>query len=883
MKSGVAKFDLGAGTASLWVGATGTTILVGGTPDASVTSLNLAGIQGIRINGHSGPTQSFDNLVIGTTMDDVNATDSPPISGTWTNPVGGQWNTAGNWLTNIVATGSGSTADFSTLNISADTTVHLDSARTISNLVFGDTDTSSAAGWTLANNSVAGNILTLAGTTPTITVNALGGTKTATISAVVAGSAGLTKSGPGTLTLTGTNTYSGATTISAGSLQIGDGGTTGSLSSSSAITNNANLTINRSDALTISNAITGSGTLTKTGSGTLTLEGDKAYSGGTTITGGTLRAVRGSLGTGSVVVYDGSTLYLNDQWVLCGANPYSVATGDIGTLTINSGGTLQLDAVQGFVNGATNLILNGGLITGGPNDFRGDLFLWNGNQQITAGGAATSTIASIIGVTGNNNTITVNAESTLNLTGGIKNSDWYNNGSSPGGIIKAGSGTLSISGSSSYSGDTVITGGTLKLQGATFSNTPRAYTISSGAVLNLNGDMAFATGTTTLSGTGTLRLTGGTLANGIGPGRNLNFALGGDAIIDLQAGAAIINGGWQTMTWTSNQADLIVNGTLDIWDGQAVFADALTGSGSITKTHGGNSPTLLTVGVDHGGGTFSGNITNAAGQIAFTKQGTGTQILTGTNTYSGTTTINAGTLQIGDGGTTGTLGSGPVTIASGATLIINRSDDYSLSAGQSISGAGSLIKNGSGTLTLPSSDTFTGGITLNAGTLKAGANEAFGASGTTFPLNDGSIHLNGYSQTLAAVTGSTSSSIQGGTGLTSVLTLGSGNTSSTFVGALSGNLALVKIGTGTLTLSGSVTMTGVITVQEGTLDLSAATLSPGTRINTAKLATVKLPTASISKLYVDNVKLSPGRWGAPGSVAASLADFESPPSAAPAW
>ncbi len=91
----------------------------------------------------------------------------------------------------------------------------MDSARTIGNLVFGDTNTSSAAGWTLT-----GNTLTLAGATPSITVNALGGTKTATISAVVAGAAGLAKSGTGTLTLSAANTYLGNTFVDQGTLSI---------------------------------------------------------------------------------------------------------------------------------------------------------------------------------------------------------------------------------------------------------------------------------------------------------------------------------------------------------------------------------------------------------------------------------------------------------------------------------------------------------------------------------------------------------------------------------------------------------------------------------------------------------------------------------------
>ena len=78
MKSGVAKMDLGAGTVSLWVGATGTTIDVGLPADASVSGLSLAGIQGIRILGYnSGASQSFDNLTIATTLADINAIPEP--------------------------------------------------------------------------------------------------------------------------------------------------------------------------------------------------------------------------------------------------------------------------------------------------------------------------------------------------------------------------------------------------------------------------------------------------------------------------------------------------------------------------------------------------------------------------------------------------------------------------------------------------------------------------------------------------------------------------------------------------------------------------------------------------------------------------------------
>lgn len=140
----------------------------------------------------------------------------------WNNPAGGNWNTAGNWQSNLVANGNLITADFSTLDLTADATVHLDSTNTINGIIFGDTATGSAAGWLLDDNGSAGaNTLTLAGTTPTVTVNSLGGSKEATISAGLVGTAGLTKNGNGTLTLSGTNNYAGITTVNAGTLKNG--------------------------------------------------------------------------------------------------------------------------------------------------------------------------------------------------------------------------------------------------------------------------------------------------------------------------------------------------------------------------------------------------------------------------------------------------------------------------------------------------------------------------------------------------------------------------------------------------------------------------------------------------------------------------------------
>jgi autotransporter-associated beta strand protein len=141
-------------------------------------------------------------------------------SGTWTNTAsGGLWSATGNWLGGAVADGTGNTADFSTIDITANNTVHLDASHTLSILKFGNTAISPAANWLLDNNGTAGNILTL-GTTPTITVNSLGAGQQTTISAVVAGTAGLTKTGAGTLDLSGADTLTGGLTINGGTLAL---------------------------------------------------------------------------------------------------------------------------------------------------------------------------------------------------------------------------------------------------------------------------------------------------------------------------------------------------------------------------------------------------------------------------------------------------------------------------------------------------------------------------------------------------------------------------------------------------------------------------------------------------------------------------------------
>ena len=138
-------------------------------------------------------------------------------NGTWTDATsGGLWSAGGNWSSGTIANGTGGIADFSTLNITSDNTVHLDTPRTIGQLNFGDTVLSN--NWILDNNGNLANVLTLgvSSGSPTITVY----NELVTINAVVAGTEGFTKAGGGVLLLDDGDTFTGSVAVTAGTLAL---------------------------------------------------------------------------------------------------------------------------------------------------------------------------------------------------------------------------------------------------------------------------------------------------------------------------------------------------------------------------------------------------------------------------------------------------------------------------------------------------------------------------------------------------------------------------------------------------------------------------------------------------------------------------------------
>ena len=125
-----------------------------------------------------------------------------------------------------------------------------------------------------------------------------------------------------------------------------------------------------------------------------------------------------------------------------------------------------------------------------------------------------------------------------------------------------------------------------------------------------------------------------------------------------------------------------------------------------------------------------------SGSGSLVQSGTGTTILTGSNSYSGGTTISAGTLQIGDGGTSGSIAG---DVVDNSMLAFDRSD--TLAFGGVISGSGSLLQAGTGTTILTGANSYTGGTTISAGTLQIGDGGTTGSI-TGDVANDGALRFN---------------------------------------------------------------------------------------------------------------------------------------------
>lgn len=565
------------------------------------------------------------------------------------------------------------------------------------------------------------------------------------------GTGGLTKNGSTTLTLSGgANSYTGPTVINGGSISIGalaNGGVASDIGSA----NN-----------TAASLVLNGGGLQYTGSGATS---DKLFTLGTA--GGAIN----SSGSGAVL--------LNNS----GAAGLSGTGSRTLTLTGSDANDNTLAAVLGDSGGATALTKNGSgkWILTGTNTYTGATTIANGILQIGTGGSSGQLGT---GNVVNNGRLTFNRAGTVTVAGGISGS---------GSVTNDGSGTLILNGVNTYSGGTYVNAGTLQLGtggagGTIFSSAPLA---NNGTVIfNSTTPVNIATFGNDVSGTGNLIIRGGasvTLGDGnavnytgwtqIDPGGTFQPCTGntgagfasssitnnGSLVFISQNAPAIfgvsnsIVGSGRIWVDTRNQnpgrvllagantytgGTFIGGGGLEIGDGITPGAGSIVGPVTFTNTTG---PFVALFDISKrlvfnrpDAYTFTNNIISAVSDgSAIADRGSvlvqmGTVTLTGNNSYPGSTVLIAGsTLEVGNGGTSGNIGTGAVV--NDGTLIFNRSDAVTI--GGIVSGAGTLVKRGAGTVTLAATNTYTGATTVSNGTLVVSG----GAVGGDLNLEGGAI------------------------------------------------------------------------------------------------------------------------------------------------
>ncbi len=642
---------------------------------------------------------------------------------------------------------------------------------------------------------------------------------TVTVNSDLTGGGGVTVSGS-TLTLAGANTYAGGTTIlSGGTLQIGNGGTSGSLAGN--ITNNAAVIFDRSDAVTFAGMISGTGSLTKLGDGTLTLLSPNSYTGATIVSAGTL-ALGGGYALPSstaVIVAGGATFNLANSITTVGslAGSGNVTLGS-GMLTVGSNAT---STFAGVISGSGSLAKAGyGMLTlSGANTYTGATTISAGalalgansvladTTAVTVASGATfnlanfsDTVGSLAGtgdVTLGSGMLTVGGNNTSTTFAGVV--------SGSGSFTKIGSGTLTLTGNNTYTGATTISAGTLAGSGLPDAT---AVTVEGGATFNLANSIKSVG---SLAGSGNVTLGSGMLTVG---SNNMSTTFAG-----------VISGtGSLTKTGTGT---LTLTGANTYNGGTAVFA------GTLEIGDGGSSGSLAGNLANHAAAIFNrSNALTYAGIISgtgsLTKLGADTLTLTGENTFSGNTTISAGTLQIGNGGTSGSLAG---NITNHTALTFNRFD--ALTYVGIISGTGSLAKTGYGTLTLGGANTYTGATTIFAGTLALGTSSVLADATAVTVGGDATFNLANFSDTVGSLAGTGNVTLGSGT-----LTVGGNNTSTVFAGVVSGSGSFNKAGTGTLTLTGANTYTGGTSISGGTLQIGNGGTSGAIDGNITNNATV---------------------------------------------
>ena len=742
--------------------------------------------------------------------------------------------------------------------------------------------------WTLTNNNTYDGTTTinngileiedasaLGDTTNDTTVNS-GGTLALDTGITVVGE-GLTLNGTGESSAGALQNIAGANEWQ-GTVDLGSAATinstAGSLDVSGNIDNQTfNLTVDGAGDTTFSGIVSDTGDLIKDDTGTLTLSGVNTYSGDTTINDGTISisADSGLGATGSTITFDGGTLNTTATFTLDSTRGTTLNAGD-GTIDTNAATTLTYG---GVISGAGDLDKTGSgtLVLDGVNTYTGITTVQTGTLDITdtnaLGGTGSGTVVQS-GATLEVSNIAANmaAESlTINGTGvgGVNGAlHWTDTGTQRWtGNVTLGSDSLIVvdAGNMRFTGDIDLNGSDL-----TMDNDVTAR-LSNGGILTGTGNLI-------KEGTGTFRFDGGGVNDYVGDAtvNTGRLRLGGTAGATKITGDLFIGDGTG-----ATGADRVILGSADhIADTSAVTINStgrldlndnnetigsLTGATATAQVFLGTA--TLTAG-DASNTTFAGVISETGDLV---KEGTGTLTLSGVNTFTGTTSINNGTLSISadsglgtapgvataghlsfDGGTLNT--SVTFSLDSNRGIALNAGDgtvdtDFgtTLTYGGIMAGTGDLTKDGTGTLTLSGVNTYTGSTTIDGGTLSISADSGLGAA----PGAATAGHLSFDGGTLNT---SATFSLDSNRGI--ALNAGGGTietdaaTTLTYGGIMAGTGSFDKTGTGTLVLGGVNTYTGTTTVQAGTLEVTDPSALGGTGSGTVVQSGATLEVSGIA-------------------------------------
>ncbi len=699
----------------------------------------------------------------------------------------------------------------------------------------------------LSGGGAAGGHVSLGANT--LTVGALG-TDT-TYSGVISGTGALTKVGAGTLTLTGVNAYTGATTLSAGTLKVGGAGQLNAGAYAGSLVNDGTFEYASSANQTLSGVISGAGALVKSGAGTLTLSGANTYAGATTVQAGSL-VVTGSLasditvGAGTTLGGAGSTTgsltFADGATFVAAGTPFSASSGlafqgglSVVFDTAPTAGTKALFHYGTTLNGNLSLLSASTVRASFSDDAVNKSVLvnvtclsdvWNtasGNWDV---GSSLNWSNGSDGKFFQGDSVTFNdpaVASTVTLVGALlpsavtvnnANAYTFSGSGSIGGsstLTKNGAGTLTLATVNTYTGETAVNAGTLRL-GVAGALGGGSVSIASGATLDAAG-YAFSVGA--LSGNGTLSLGGGVAS-----------VASGDFAGTVTGAGVFTKVGAETLTLRGQNSftgDIsIAAGTLKLDGagrlGAGAYAGAIANAGVLEL---GSSAAQTLSGVISGTGSL-------------VKSGAGALTLSGANTYAGGTSITGGSLSVSSAGN---LGTGGVHIDSAGSLAISFSSGTQ-TISSNLTGSGAVSKSGNGILVLSGSNsTFSGTYTLGAGDLvfnSAGAENGAPSvvvNGGRFvlsnPFANGTATIGNLSGTGGSITTLYNST-------TGIRTLGVNQTvNGTYSGALTGEvtgrqLGLSKTGSATLTLSGANTYTGGTTINGGTLLVGVTSASATT-------------------------------------------------------